>query len=408
MHRRHYDEDDYSSESCLDGLDMQLIGNFLSFASRGDRVGLNKMLREGINPNVQDYDKRTALHLAASEGHAPIVELLLAYKANVNLKDRWRRTPLTDAKEYGHQDICRILEVNGGKESDAHPMAVRREDDSVENIIDISELNLQNSTTFDQGLFGESKKVKWRGTWVAKTQIRKVLSAKDNTLLRELRHPNILQFLGSIVQGEEMSLITEYLPKGNLYDILKNKIRLDPITTLRYALHIARGMNYLHQHKPFPIVHNNLHTKNLLLDEGGHLKIGEYWVQMLYNQRNTNQDSCQTIGASPCDPKTDVHSFGLIFYQMLEGKFNDKSKYERKQLKAIDLQKKFYVGRCPGRILQMIEDCTSKDPSQRPDFASVIRILEEVSMTSKTAGCPPCIKNKNTEHNMSFASNWRL
>lgn len=91
MHR-HYDDDDYSSEYGLDGFDMQLIGNFLSFASRGDRVGLNKMLREGINPNVQDYDKRTALHLAASEGHAPIIELLLAYKANVNLKDRWRRT----------------------------------------------------------------------------------------------------------------------------------------------------------------------------------------------------------------------------------------------------------------------------------------------------------------------------
>lgn len=72
--------------------DMQLIGNFLSFASRGDRVGLNQMLRAGTSPNVQDYDKRTALHLAASEGHAPIVELLLHYKANVNLKDRWQRT----------------------------------------------------------------------------------------------------------------------------------------------------------------------------------------------------------------------------------------------------------------------------------------------------------------------------
>lgn len=72
--------------------DMQVIGNFLSFASRGDRVGLNQMLREGTSPNVQDYDKRTALHLAASEGHAPIVELLLQYKANLNLKDRWQRT----------------------------------------------------------------------------------------------------------------------------------------------------------------------------------------------------------------------------------------------------------------------------------------------------------------------------
>lgn len=75
--------------------DMQVIGTFLSFASRGDRVGLNQMLRQGISPNVQDYDKRTALHLAASEGHASIVELLLAYKADVNLKDRWRRTVST-------------------------------------------------------------------------------------------------------------------------------------------------------------------------------------------------------------------------------------------------------------------------------------------------------------------------
>ena len=72
--------------------DMQLIGNFLSFASRGDRVGLNMMLREGISPNVQDYDKRTALHLAASEGHSSIVELLVQYKADVNLQDRWQRT----------------------------------------------------------------------------------------------------------------------------------------------------------------------------------------------------------------------------------------------------------------------------------------------------------------------------
>lgn len=41
----------------------------------------------------------------------------------------------------------------------------------------------------------------------------RILSSKDNTLLQELRHPNILQFLGSIVHGEEMILITEYLPK---------------------------------------------------------------------------------------------------------------------------------------------------------------------------------------------------
>ncbi|XP_030452073.1 integrin-linked protein kinase 1-like [Syzygium oleosum] len=289
-------------EESTDDFDMQLIGNFLSFASRGDRVGLNQMLRKGISPNVQDYDKRTALHLAASEGHAPIVELLLLYKADVNLQDRWSRTPLTDARSYGHRDICRILEVNGGIDfKNDQPMTVRHESDLNEVNIDITELNLLHPSIVKQGLFGKSEKVKWRGTMVVKTivenqichPVKMKLSAKDNTLLRELRHPNILQFLGSIVHGEEMILITEYLPKGNLEDIVEGKVRIELHTALQYALDIARGMNYLHQHKPFPIVHNHLHPRNLLQDEGGHLKIGEYWVPMLYEKIQPNQETGQ-------------------------------------------------------------------------------------------------------------------
>uniref|UniRef100_A0A2P2NG71 Uncharacterized protein n=1 Tax=Rhizophora mucronata TaxID=61149 RepID=A0A2P2NG71_RHIMU len=76
-----------------ESLDMQLIGNFLGFASRGDRVGLNLRCRGRVpTPDVQDCDKRTALHLAASEAHAPVVELLLHYMAKVNLQDRWQGT----------------------------------------------------------------------------------------------------------------------------------------------------------------------------------------------------------------------------------------------------------------------------------------------------------------------------
>ncbi|KAL9148226.1 hypothetical protein ABFS82_12G028000 [Erythranthe guttata] len=384
-----------------DGFDMQMIGNFLSFASRGDRVGLNDMLRKGMSPDVQDYDNRTALHLAASEGHASIVELLLAYNANVNLQDRWQRTPLADAKVYEHRDICRILEVNGGRELiEDQAMLVRHEEDSQENI-DISELNLQHSSMIEQGQFGVAEKVKWRGTWVVKTVISRhiyhpekmVLTAKDNTLLRELRHPNILQFLGSIVQGEDMILITEYLPKGNMNDILAKKVRLDPATCLRYALDIARGMNYLHEHKPRPIVHNNLHPRNLLLDEGDQVKIGEYWVQMLYERIHTNQDKSQLSNENldgSYDTKKDIRSFGLIFYQMLEGKHITNMNSDYMHLKSIEFEKKFHISRCPRRILQLIEQCTSKDIRQRPSFGSVIEILEEVILLVKKAGCSVC------------------
>ncbi|XP_051117244.1 integrin-linked protein kinase 1-like [Andrographis paniculata] len=386
-----------------DGFDMQMIGNFLSFASRGDRVGLNEMLREGMSPNVQDYDNRTALHLAASEGHASIVELLLAYSADVNLRDRWQKTPLADAKLYQHRDICRILEVNGGRELiEDHAMPLRHEDEPQENI-DISELIVQQSTRIQQGLFGGSEKVKWRGTWVVKTIIsqhiyhpeKMVLTAKDNTLLKELRHPNILQFLGSIVHGKEMILITEYLPKGNLDDILAKKGRLEPLTCLRYALDIARGMNYLHKHKPRPIVHNNLTLRNLLLDEGDRLKIGEYWVQMLYVHIQPNQDKSQSSDESSnpetsYDTKKDIRAFGLIFYQMLEGKYTSNMDSNYLHLKSIEFEKKFNVSRCPGRILELIEQCTGKDNSRRPEFDRVIIILEEVMHQLKKDGCPVC------------------
>ncbi|KAF5780277.1 putative protein kinase TKL-Pl-5 family [Helianthus annuus] len=308
-------------ETC-DDFDMQRIGNFLSCASRGDRVGLNLMLRDGISPNVQDYDKRTALHLAASEGHASIVELLLHYKADVNLDDRWNRTPLTDARLYGHRDICRILEVNGGKDSVMNsPMTVVRDEDAKEVNIDISEIDSVNSEPIEQGVRGNSELVKWRGTWVVKTIIERqielpvkmVLSANDNTQLRELRHPNILQFLGSIMHEGQMILITEHLPRGRLYDMLIQRAGLDLPLALRFALDIARGMNYLHHHKPYPIIHNNLDPKNLLQDEGGHLKIGEYWIQMLY-ELHPNQE--RTVNRHLVNKGRDVLLFGLILYQV--------------------------------------------------------------------------------------------
>ncbi|CAM8971418.1 unnamed protein product [Rhodiola kirilowii] len=379
-----------SPDESMEKPNMQQIGTFLSFASIGDRVGLNLMLRKGTPPDVQDYDRRTALHLAASEGHASIVELLLHYGADVNLKDRWQRTPLTDARLYGHRDICRILEVNKGKDFvNDQPLTVRNEKNSNEVNIDITELNHQHSVKIKQGVFGESEKVKWRGTWVIKTVISRhvekpvkmILSTKDNPLLCELRHPNIVQFLGFNVDEHEMILVTEFLSKGTLDAILDRKVRLDLPTAVGYALDIARGMNYLHEHKPFPIVHNYLDPKNLLQDEGRHLKIGEYWVQMFYeevheeNGQINNKCARNTLYASSMEE--DIRSFGFIFHQMLEGRRSYPSSILH--LRSIDFQPKFELSKCPGIIQQLIERCTSKSLSNRPSFDSVISTLEEVS-----------------------------
>lgn len=58
------------------------------FASRGQLDNLSILLDNEISPNLGDYDKRTALHLAAAEGQEAAVEMLLRHSARAS-EDRW-------------------------------------------------------------------------------------------------------------------------------------------------------------------------------------------------------------------------------------------------------------------------------------------------------------------------------
>lgn len=61
-------------------------------SSKGDTEGVVQELEKGVEPNLADYDKRTALHLASCEGCTEVVVLLLEKGADVNSIDRWGRT----------------------------------------------------------------------------------------------------------------------------------------------------------------------------------------------------------------------------------------------------------------------------------------------------------------------------
>lgn len=61
-------------------------------SSKGDKNGVTQEIANGVCPNLADYDKRTALHLASCEGCTDIVDLLIQKGADVNSIDRWGRT----------------------------------------------------------------------------------------------------------------------------------------------------------------------------------------------------------------------------------------------------------------------------------------------------------------------------
>jgi lysophospholipase len=78
-------------------------------ANLGDLDQIKAMYASGANLNSADYDGRTAIHLAASEGHLHIIEYMIEQKANLAPVDRWGGTPLQDALRHGHQEIAALL-----------------------------------------------------------------------------------------------------------------------------------------------------------------------------------------------------------------------------------------------------------------------------------------------------------
>jgi len=71
------------------------------------------MITCGAPVDAQDYDSRTALHLACAEGNLPIVSYLLrGAGANINALDRWGSTPLADAILHGHAMVTDLLVAN--------------------------------------------------------------------------------------------------------------------------------------------------------------------------------------------------------------------------------------------------------------------------------------------------------
>ena len=95
----------------------QAIQEVVSAASRGDVDAIEQFKHDAGSTTVYrellqagDYDGRTALHLAASEGHEALVSYLIDKEVYPQPLDRWRQTPLADARRGGHAAIVNLLE----------------------------------------------------------------------------------------------------------------------------------------------------------------------------------------------------------------------------------------------------------------------------------------------------------
>ncbi|KAK2642628.1 hypothetical protein Ddye_024391 [Dipteronia dyeriana] len=366
-------------------------------ANERDLEGIKELLDSGIDINFRDIDDRTAIHVAACQGFVDVVGLLIERGADIDPKDRWGSTPLADAIHYKHHDMIKFLEKHGAKPLMA-PMHVDHAREVPEYEIDPLELDFSNSVDITKGTYCIAY---WRGIQVAVKKLAEEVITDDDkvkafrdelALLQKIRHPNVVQFLGAVTQSSPMMIVTEYLPKGDLRAFLKTKGALKPTTALRFALDIARGMNYLHENKPAPIIHRDLEPSNILRDDSGHLKVADFGVSRLLTIKEDKPLTCldtscryvapEVLRNEEYDTKVDVFSFALILQELIEGypPFYTKQDievpkaYAAKQRPSFKAPTKHYAH----GLKELIEECWNENPSKRPTFRQIITRLESI------------------------------
>ncbi|XP_065877553.1 serine/threonine-protein kinase 12 [Euphorbia lathyris] len=361
-------------------------------ANEGNLDGIRELLDLNVDVNFRDIDNRTALHIAACQGYADVVGVLLDNGAEIDTQDRWGSTPLADAMHYKNHDVIKLLEKHGAKPLMA-PMHVNHAREVPEYEICPDELDFTNSVEITKGTF---RMASWRGIQVAVKRLGsdedKVRAFRDElALLQKIRHPNVVQFLGAVTQSSPMMIVTEYLPKGDLCAYLKVKGALRPGKAVRFALDIARGLNYLHENKP-PIIHRDLEPSNILRDDSGHLKVADFGVSRLLTVKEDKPLTCQDTSCrymapevfknEEYDTKVDVFSFALILQEMIEGcpPFSVKQELEVTKLYAEKERPPF---KAPAKhyghgLKELIQECWHENPAKRPTFRQIIRRLDAI------------------------------
>ncbi|KAG9457839.1 hypothetical protein H6P81_002347 [Aristolochia fimbriata] len=217
-----------------------------------------------------------------------------------------------------------------------------------------------------------------------------VLSFRQEvSLMKRLRHPNVLLFMGAVTSPQRLCIVTEFLPRGSLFRLLqRNTSRLDWRRRVHMALDIARGMNYLHHCNP-PIIHRDLKSSNLLVDKNWTVKVGDFGLSRLkretYLTTKTGKGTPQWMAPEvlrnePSDEKSDIYSFGVILWELVTEKIPWENLNSMQVIGAVGFmhQRLEVPSDLDPRWASIIQSCWHSDPNCRPTFQELLEKFKDL------------------------------
>lgn len=98
---------EHKANFCMDEVEIAYM--LCEAVYENDIVYIRRLIRANINVNASDYDKRTALHVAACQGSTSIFKILVKHGADVTACDRWNHSILDEAARHNASQILKII-----------------------------------------------------------------------------------------------------------------------------------------------------------------------------------------------------------------------------------------------------------------------------------------------------------
>nr|BAU59088.1 protein kinase-like [Oryza sativa Indica Group]BBD82437.1 protein kinase-like [Oryza sativa Indica Group] len=243
-----------------------------------------------------------------------------------------------------------------------------------------------------QGSCGTVYHALWYGSDVAVKVFSKYEYSEDMiltfrqevALMKKLRHPNVILFMGAVASLQRLCIVTEFLPRGSLFRLLqKNAGKLDPRRRVHMAIDIARGMNYLHNSSP-PIVHRDLKSSNLLVDKNWTVKVADFGLSRLkletFLTTKTGKGTPQWMAPEVLRNEPSNENYGVILWEIATQKIPWDNLNTMQVVGAVGFMD--HRLDIPSDVdphwASMIESCWDSDPQRRPSFQELLDQLRDL------------------------------